>query len=295
MHMLETETGARVPLKNPLRKMSFEQYVALPGLNWSSLRHMMRSPAHFAAERVKRPPTDTDDFRLGRAVHAAVLEPETFDSDFITWTGERRSGNEWKAFSASHVGRTVLTMQQTLTANVLAQSVRSSKAAMRYLASGAAELSMEWNSGVACKGRIDWLSASSPAIVDVKTTKDASPESFFASAWRLGYHGQFAWYVDGYERVTGQRLPFVVIAVEKTHPYVVQVYRVSEAYLELGRELYASLLDRLRACQRDGVWPGYSDEELDLCPPRWARPSEDEDVEGDLDFGGGTTSSTSEE
>lgn len=301
--MMESEQGVLRPLK---ARVSFEEYQSIDAVNWSALKHMMRSPAHYAAERVRKPPTDTDDFRLGRAVHAAVFEPDVFRHHFVTWDGGSRRGKEWEAFTAAHVGRTILTMQQTLQASVLAQAVRSHRGAMKYLAEGEPEQTLMWahsttearesvvngvpgigffNGQVTkCKGRLDWIAPA--AIVDLKTTRDAEPEAFGTSAWRLAYYGQAAWYADGYERVTGRRLPFVIIAVEKAHPYVVQTYRVPDEYLEQGRELYRALLDRLHVCQRNGDWPGYSDDELPLLPPRWARPSEDEDIgDLDLDFG----------
>jgi hypothetical protein len=300
---LETEKGVLRPLKG---RISYEEYTAIDAVNWSALRHMMRSPAHYAAERARKPPTDNDHFRLGRAVHAAVFEPDVFRTQFAVWNGAVRRGKEWDAFVAANADKTVLTLEQAMQASALAQAVRSNRCAARYLAEGEAEQTLTWTYSATeareavvddvprvefvlgretrCKGRLDWIAPA--GIVDLKTTRDAEPEAFSTSAWRLAYYGQAAWYVDGYERVTGRRLPFIIIAVEKAYPYVVQVYRVPDDYLEQGRELYRALLDRLRVCQRDGLWPGYCDDEMQLLPPRWARPSEDEDIgDLDLDFG----------
>ena len=130
-----------------------------------------------------------------------------------------------------------------------------------------------------CKGRLDFVTQSG-VLVDLKTTRDASPEGFGRECARYDYHGQAAFYRDGYAAATGQHLPYVLVAVEVNRPYVVQVYRLHDDVLALGREKYRNLLARLNVCRKESRWPGYGDAELDLMLPRWAVPREDEDVTG---------------
>ena len=57
------------------------------------------------------------------------------------------------------------------------------------------------------RGRIDWLLPN--AIVDLKTTINAAPSKFSRALIDYGYALQAAWYQEGYEALTGERLPFV--------------------------------------------------------------------------------------
>jgi hypothetical protein len=59
---------------------------------------------------------------------------------------------------------------------------------------------------------------------------------------------------------------------------VVQVYQADQDVLELGRERYRELLDLLHACSRDNNWPGYATSEMPIQLPRWAWPSDSDDV-----------------
>ena len=76
--------------------------------------------------------------------------------------------------------------------------------------------------------------------------------------------------------MTGVRLPVVIVAVEAAAPHVVQVYRVEEDLLELGRERYELLLAQLRVYREANKWPGYSEGEMRLELPRWALGADEE-------------------
>src|SRR5690349_7675909 len=57
-----------------------------PAVGSSHLKSIARSPAHYWSEWLdpSRPPrTDTPAKWLGKAVHAAILEPERFKSDYV--------------------------------------------------------------------------------------------------------------------------------------------------------------------------------------------------------------------
>lgn len=272
------------------------EYNLLNRVNFSSLKWMGKSPAMYRHKLLEKAPKDTDQRKLGRATHLATLEPERFRSDCVVWTEGRRAGNVWKAFKEANVGRELLREKEHDHCLAIQRAVRADATAAKYLAGGRGEVSMFWTHKVQaigglsgyemkCKGRIDF-EAELPAIVDLKTTRDASPEGFSREAWNYRYHTQAAYYVDGYEAITSNRLPYIIVAVESAAPYVVQVYRVPDAILDLGREEYRDLLDRLNFCLSNSKWPGYADGELELTLPRWAAPTgADEDITGlDLDF-----------
>lgn len=269
-----------------LKTLSFADYLKVPGVNWSTLKHLAKSPAHYR-QAVDNPGDDTDPRKLGRATHLATLEPERFRSEVVVWE-ETRRGKEWLAFQAANVGREILTRAQHTAACAISNSVKLHPLARKHLARGDAEVSLSWRweskplDGFApcsfdCKGRIDWL-AEDGTIVDLKSTRDASPEGFQRECVRYGYHAQLAMYRDGLEAAAGiVGAPVVIVAVENFAPYVVQVYRVGEDALRVGRAHYRDLLARLNVCQLSGEWPGYSEGELPLVLPAWAQGVEDEE------------------
>lgn len=262
-----------------------EDYDRIDAVNWSRLKAMLRSPAHYRHGLLAKH-VDTDAKKRGRAVHLAILEPDRFQAECVVWTEGPRKGKAWAKFSAANADREILTEKEHDLCLQLSAAVRGSADAMRYLTGGHAEATMRWalesparealdGWRFDCKGRVDYVAA---AIADVKSTKDASPAGFGREVWRYQYHCQAAFYADGHEAATGVRLPFVLIAVETEPPHVVQVYRISDEILDLGREAYRACLDRLAFCKREGDWSGYATGEELLALPRWAVPSSDEDV-----------------
>ena len=297
----EAEAEARVmqEIKSALPKQPYvrydmprEEYDRLDRVNWSRLKNILRSPAHYRHGLLEARP-DTDALKRGRAVHLAVLEPERFPVECVVWHGGRRAGKEWERFVEEHADREILTEAEYELCLSLNAAVRASPDAARYLAGGRSEVTVTWEASApplgedagwrfACKGRLD--SVSPLAIVDLKTTKDASPEGFGREAWRYRYDAQAAFYADGYEAATGQRLPYVLVAVEVAPPHVVQVYRVEDEILEVGRDAYRSCLGRLAACRTSNAWTGYAEGEMALTLPGWAVPRPDDEDVSEMDL-----------
>lgn len=272
-----------------------DEYEKIHRLNWSTLRHMKRSPYHFRmVETDVTQNADSDAKRIGRATHAALLEPDVFRAQWAVWDGGDRRGKAWTEFKDKHAGFEIVKAAEYQQVEAIAHAARSDKDAGPLLQHGEAELAVLWthalagpawdadewgsHARIACKGRIDRANG---VILDLKTCRDASPEGFARAAWNLDYAAQAAFYVDGYAAATGQRLPYVIVAVENTEPHAVQVYTVPEHILEMGRDLYRGLLERVARCRKESRWPSYSDGPMELPLPRWARASnEDEDITG---------------
>lgn len=255
-------------------------------VNFSTLKHMARSPAHYRHARDVGG-SDRDVLMRGRATHLAVFEPEKFQSDCVVYKGKTRRGKEWDEFSWEHCDKDVLTESMHASASGVAAAVRSCEMAQKYLVGGRYEVSCLWEHvtpaihGVpgfqfGCRARLDVLLPN--AIVDLKTCKDAQDEAFGRQMINLFGHVQAAWYSDAVLAITGKRLPYVWIASEAAAPYVTQVYVADDDTLELGRQHYRAWLDRLHVCTEEGRWPGYAESPMGLVVPRWAIPHSDEEV-----------------
>ncbi len=228
--------------------VDFATYRAAAGVNVSSLKELGRSPLHFKHARENPKPT-TSAMSLGTAAHCATLEPERFAAEFVPWTGGRRAGKEWDAFKADAEAaqRLILTEDERDTALAISDAVRACPEAMVYLKRGHAEVSMKWQHDepeMELKGRVDWLTGvdGCDVVVGLKTTRDLRPREFAAQAARLAYHWQWAFYYDGFERITGRKPAMVEIVVESAAPHAVAVYTIGEIVLDLGRDEYREAL-----------------------------------------------------
>lgn len=273
--------------------LSRRDYDQLPLPHWSTLKLLAKSPAHYRYALLNED-EDTDDRRLGRAVHIATYEPDLFGSRCVTWDGGSRRGKEWDAFRKANAGREILTEAQAEFCRTIQTAVRADATAAKYLSGGQREVSVLWQHAIPemvgvpgalldLKCRIDFVTPT--ALVDLKTCVDASPAGFGKTVWNFRYDAQCAFYQDAFFAVTGRRLPYVLVAVEKKPPHMVGVYRVNELILDAGREHYRNLLELYAWCRRDNRWPGYGGPdggELEIEMPRWSTSfaAEDEDLSG---------------
>lgn len=262
-----------------LLSMPADQYHDNPAVGHSGLLRIMRSPAHFQ-EYVTNKPTPTPAMEFGTAVHAAVLEANVFAECYVVPPKFDRRTKEGKeealAWETANKGKTVLTVEQMGAITAMADSVECHVGAAYLLNVGAAELSGFWTdpeTGIECKVRLDFLRlVNGRGIVDVKTCIDASSNGFAKQIANFGYDVQAAFYQDGVKVLTGYTIPFYFIAIEKTAPYAVAVYKAGDDVIEVGRSKYQGALQLLKWCRENDTWPAYQPageiEEISL--PRWA-------------------------
>jgi len=149
-------------------------------------------------------------------------------------------------------------------------SVRIHPAASVLLGEGTAEVSV-FNqcieTGLPLKARMDWVREN--AIVDLKTTEDASPAGFAKSVSNYRYDLQAAHYRRMLKLQGRGDLPFYLIAVEKEAPFAVAVYRLDEGDLTLADMQMQQQLRAIASCCEFNSWPAYSREVETLTLPKW--------------------------
>lgn len=250
--------------------MTFDEYLAIDAVNWSTLKEARRSPLHFR-HRVENPREDTTRLAIGRATHTAVFEPDRFVLDYALFSGSIRRGKEWDACCAANRGKTILKAEEYQTCLAMRDAVRSHPIAGPALAPpGEAEKVLTWTdevTGLKCKARIDWWR---PGLLsDLKTTVDVSPRRFGTIAERMGYHGQMAFYRAGLIANGLDAPPPRIIAVEAAEPHDVAVFRIDDDALYAGEQLVAELLALVAAGKFSNKWPGQCPEEIPLQLPAW--------------------------
>lgn len=259
-------------------RMPADEYHSLPGVSISRLKELQHSPQRYqwrmTHQKISKPMT------LGTAAHCAVLEPERFSSDFTVWTNRTdagamspRRGKVWDAFKESNDGTVIITEDEYDAAMAMQKAIRGDATAMKYLAAGDPEVTMQWEvSHQLRRGRADWLTNidGQPYVVGLKTARDCRPMTFGSAAAKLGYGMQWAWYWDGYRRIKGELPIMVEIVVESEAPHSVVVYVIPEDVILQGEEEYTALLQVLERCEREDHWPGPGDDrEVTLSMPSW--------------------------
>lgn len=266
-------------LSRILPGLSYQEYVALAGERSSNLKAMDVSAKHYVFRSQNH--TETRALKLGSAAHAAVLEPARFATGYVVWDlktksgrAKSRSGKDWDAFEEEHADKVILTEREYLEAKAIRDAVRTDPVALRYLAQGQPEVSMQWPMlGRQCKARVDWLTTidSRAAIVGLKSARDVREFLFGAQAAKLFYHIQWAWYYDGYVVITGEAPMMIEITVESVAPYDVVVYEIPNEIIVEGREKYMDLFKGVAECHELGQWPGVGRGALNtLSFPTWA-------------------------
>lgn len=278
-------SGGGVDVKITSR-MPRPEYDAIKALNISALKEIKRSPQHYRYRLTH--PYSTDAMMLGVATHVATLEPERFVADFIVWdrktdSGKNapRNGKAWDEFRAhaESCKYTILTADEAAEAQAIAAAVRSNEGAMIYLAAGDPEVTIEaMMHERPCRGRVDWLTTISghKHLIGLKTARDCRHFAFGNQAAKLGYHIQWAWYLDLLRAVKDEDVGVIEIVVENTAPYAVAVYRIGPDIIEQGRDEYLQLLMTLTDCESRDIWPGPVPSEEWLTLPSWAYPQADD-------------------
>jgi hypothetical protein len=254
--------------------MPFADYQSAPGVNFSTLRHMGLSPLHYR-HAIDNPPAEKQAMLLGRATHTAVFEPLRFQLDYAIWSGDRR-GAAYQQFAdeAASQGRSILKENEYNTALAIRDSVRGIPEIAALLEKGYPEASLFWvnpSTGLACKGRLDWI-AGEGAIIDLKTTTSIDPRIFATHAWRMGYFHQAAMYQEAYAVSSGMGtiLRCGLIAVEKDPPHACRLFWLDPDSLSKAWSEYQGWLNQVKDCQATGIWPGPGPVESELAAPAWA-------------------------
>ncbi len=236
---------------------------SLPVRN-SHLKAMGRSAAHCRhAMLVDWEPTLS--MRLGTGAHSLILG----GPKLVVYPGKVRNGKAWEQFKTDNADAIILSHTENRRAEAIAASVRADEVASRVLyADGMVyEHTILWEQfGRARRCTPDAMNKS--IIVDVKTTRDASPDRFKWDAIRMGYHVQLADYSAAFEHMNGYPPRDVyIVAVENSPPYGCSTWRMTTGALDKGGRLARTWLEQLIACEGIGIWPGYAPGVLDFEVP----------------------------
>lgn len=244
-------------------------YFADDALSASGAKVLLRNPARFQWERAN-PPAPKDAFDVGHAAHSLILG--------VGQPFKPVDASDWRTKAAQAERDTIraegaipLLRKDFDAVHGMAAAIDQHKLARSVLTNGKPEQTVVWldePTGVRLRARVDWLRPN--AVADLKTARDGNPSGFDRDAANYGYHVSAAHYVAGVEARTGERLPFVLVVVEKDAPHFVSVHQFDDDFLDIGARQMRRATDLFAECTATGVWPGYSETDINLLsPPRW--------------------------
>jgi exodeoxyribonuclease VIII len=268
--------------------MPAEQYHGIAAMSAGGLKRMRQSPAHFFGQQLdpNRPKggEPSPAMKAGTLFHVALFEPSELAARYVVkpegMSFSSKDGKAWREALPS--GVEVIDAEQLAKARAQARNVCALPEVSALMTEGMAEASAFWideQTGELCKCRPDWTSPAGDGVVliDGKSCQDASPDGFSRTAWNMGYLHTAAWYIDGYQAATGQRVHgYVFAAVEHEWPHVAAPYMVPDDLLDRARAENRRLLNRYAECKRSGVWPAYSEGVTLITLPKWAHFKDEE-------------------
>ena len=210
----------------------------------------------------------------GTAVHAFFLERDKFDTNFVIKPADMRlntkAGKEW---ALEHQSKIIIDSELGNNLYEMEKSFMDSPAKMIYNENmgGQTELSYFWNDLGLVKGkcRPDWIDKFGEIVVDVKTTTDASPRGFQKSIANWGYHLQLGWYMRGLQKLGFDTYDFIFIAIEKTPPFSVGVYRADREMISHAMQELDKLVPEIDYALQTKEFPDYTPEITSIGLPPW--------------------------
>ena len=264
-----------------------QAYNDIDAIRSSTLSYFRRSALH-ARHQMQDPRSQTPSMAMGSALHFLLLWPDQFAASFaVAPTQEKRSKKDkdaWAEVQAAYPDATMLRPSEWDDVHKMRDSVFANGLAKRLLTGkGKSELTVVWKdeeTGLLCKARLDrlighyvspWDSMEYPAIIDVKSTRDARPNSFQKSIADFGYEIQAAHYLAGAASTPKGDIDrrYVFICVENSAPYATAVYELDDATRLVGEKRRRRYLNQLAECIRTGQWPGYPEEPISIGLPEW--------------------------
>ena len=251
--------------------MSNEEYHQSEAISASAVKTVaQKSLGHWKYGEIKQ----SIAMEIGTATHTLVLEPD--NKNLVICGPATRRGKAWEdaKIEAHANGAVVLTEPDYQHVQKIADSVRSNTQVKNLLSGDLVVEASVFNTDpdhkVEVRCRPDAWRKDISAIIDLKTTIDASPEGFQKTCANFGYHIQEAFYrrvmeIEGYEIDR-----FIFVAVEKVAPFATGIYELDETSLLEGRAAVNYALEKMANAKISGEYPTGFGERTTLQIPRWA-------------------------
>lgn len=269
-------------------------YRKAPGLAHTEMKHLdppARYPVYLKSQDDPDNKREKWELMLGSLVHQRILEPLKPLRQLVLAPEKDEDGDDWayrkkknRAIRDSYwaAGQLLVNREEMDQIDGVVESILGNKQASEWLADAQCELSVfsTCSDGIGekvmRKARPDIIPAGWDCIVDIKTTQDGCAEQseWEKTLFNFGYWTQAPWHMDVWNEQCDEgnrRTQFAHIVCEKKPPFLVNVFFMDKADIELGRRVNAHRLSRYLECKAFNQWPGYTEEVKKASIPAWAR------------------------
>src|SRR5579884_1295440 len=262
-----------------------EVYHKAPGVSQSTLKAFddAGSPKHF--KTMPRKPS-SPDMQFGTLVHAAVLEPKTFDSLFYvrpdTYGPEKKPWHNGaaacKTWNDQHEDRSIILDSATYARIVACATAAKERAGLFSKALNSKNARREVSffkrdaeTGLLLKARADLLAVTAgdeKIIFDLKKVETGcgNEKEFQKQVLEYGYYSQAAAYLE----ITGAAEMYFV-PFDDDAPFDCNIWSLHPEWLQLGRLEYRRMLRAYAQCVKTDTWPGYPQDGRELPLRDWLR------------------------
>lgn len=258
--------------------LTYEEYDAQEGLRASTLKLMMRSPAHYKFQEKK----ESKAFDFGKVVHGFLEEGFAFANKFAVepvFQGYTKKGELTTSLNCKEVkekrdewysklnGVTVVSQEDYDNIVGVLNAVGNHSKLKEFLRDGMREATgwvKDPVTGLTLKFRPDFISREG-YIIDFKTTIDASKDYFERQILSRGRGSQFYILQAAHYAYCAKLLGlgksnfFMWIALEKSKPFGIGIYTAEELEMEYGHLYRHRLTAQYAECLAKNEWPCYSE------------------------------------
>ena len=256
-------------------------YHSEEGISSTGISLILDCPKRYAYDKFEKPKdkeSEAEHFKLGRALHMLVLEPQKFNSTFYQMAEKvKLNTNVGKeAYAQAEVkanGRQILRAGEIEDVYGMAKAMKEHKL-WNHIKDGKVEQSIYWQGGMGStrlRTRPDVFT--DEIIVDIKSCR--SINEFKRSIYGRGYHRQAAMQIDGLKSIDGRNRHFAFFVVESTAPYLTACFTLDEDSLRQGRQEYMLGADIYWECTKLNNWPGYDTNFQLASIPAWSMKKDD--------------------
>lgn len=234
----------------------------------SEIRLFLKSPMHY---KLRSEFKETPSQFIGTAFHARFLEPKEFVKNYDVLP-DNLSKKAIKEIIETYPDKIFLTLDQSEKIKQMFDGcMRHEKLKYIYIMDEKKKvvettIEKEFDDYI-LHGTPDLVIPETNAVFDVKTTKDASMESFEKSIFNYMYMLQAAVYL----RLTNCN-NFYFIAVENQEPYNAAVYRLDQQIVDIGVHIVDNTIPKIVHAYKTNNFKGYQDDSRieNISIPKWA-------------------------
>lgn len=264
-------------------------YNIIPHERQSHLNGYEKSPAHYQLKKNKT--FSSEAMKIGTATHIRVLYgeeafklevaeiPEFFEvkeEDGSIRKIENKRTKEWKEqateWKEQNEGKICLPSKEYQLAKILAHNILVHPKIAKKFTGGIAEVScFTVINGIPVKCRLDYWHPDKGIIVDLKTSRDVATHSFLKSTEGYFYDVQASSYCEIVYRIIGVPQSAIIVAIEKTPPFVVKRFLIDNIGLEVALNMYMKWIKIHKECLVKNNW-SLADPDIEVLKTRqWMR------------------------